>query len=119
MALSLPGYAHRYNAAPAAQAYAYITTLTASFDVSGGSFRVDVWEDAASCTAGCERCDTIPLMLGATVDPGDGTSPPVALSTLADLMAQPDFAAAFNTIRTYLYREAVKHPRLKGGGQAP
>jgi hypothetical protein len=119
MSLQIPGYVHDFNAAPEPEAYGFITTETANFTDMSGNFTVGVWEDRATYDAGKRQCDAINLRLGSIVREAAGETPAVRLATLEELLAEPEFGAAFDVIKDRLYEEAKKHSKLANAINVP
>src|SRR4051812_37856619 len=105
MALNIPEFPSPYMAAPFQNAYGWITSISLDFASQSGRLTVSV--HASSADAGASPIGTVVLQLGQIVqaDP----SGQVAISTLSELMENPDFVSAFNVLRTILYNEAIKH----------
>jgi hypothetical protein len=102
MSLLVPSYASPYSVDPLTNTYIWIGRL--SLDLASGAGRVILFvhpsaEDAA---AGKPPLLTLPLVLGPATHPGGG-----GLPTLAEFLANQDFAMGFATIRAALY-DAIK-----------
>lgn len=108
MSLQVPDYPSPYAAAALPAAYAYISTFSVNIDTGQGGFGVVVYTDRPSYAAGRTPVDRIAIAMGDLVAPG------VRTRTLAELMSDPTFAAAWNTVASSLLADAQLHPKLAG-----
>lgn len=118
MSLQVTSYPDPTSLTPIANAYAWIGTLMLDFRANGGQgggwLRVDVNRDAADAAALMPAAAAVPVQLGQTLVPANGNTPAVTFPTFAQLMADPEFAAAFATIRAKLYTELLTVPAFSG-----
>lgn len=107
MALNIPQIADpRDPANPLRDAYGWLASLTLDMVAGSGRIAIRVHPNEAAWQA--DPVGSLSLALGQRGAP-----------TLADLMADADFAAAFNTLGSKLYGLAVAHvPELAGATQA-
>ena len=118
MALSVPSYPNPYDpSTPIANAYALIAGLY--LDMSNSTGRVVLNINPSETAWAAAPLAQAAVSLGETLVPGDpAVSPPVApvvFPTLAEMMADTEFAAAFNTIGSKIYqRVQALVPAFKG-----
>ena len=119
MALNIPEYNNPYDPAnPVQNAYAWMSFLAVDLLSNSGRFQLNVNPSESAWTA--QPLGTHSVALGQVYTPANpGATPPVAevrMKRLDELMADPEFAAAFNTIGSKLYTEALSVvPALSGG----
>jgi hypothetical protein len=113
MARQIPSFPDpRDPATPLTDAYAWISGLSLDLSSGQGQFvlnfhpREAAWQSPPVAQIG--------IALGQVLGPGPEGGPPVTSATLAELMADPEFAAAFATIGAKLYAIADLHPALAG-----
>lgn len=114
MSLSVLDHPNPYTVENLPVAYAYIGRLEMDFTTNMGQLRVDVYTDAAAALADKQPVERPVIALGDFMGTAeDGT--PIRTATLAELMADPEFAAAFSVIRAKLYSDVVRrHPAFAG-----
>lgn len=127
MALNIPKYPDpRDPANPLSDAYAWLSEIALDLRGNAGRLTLNVHPNEAAWTAA--PVAQLGISLGQILvpaTPGDPTAippvpatPAVTFPTLADLMADADFASAYNTIGAKLYAAALAHPRLAGATEA-
>lgn len=129
MSLQLPSYPDPTNpAVPITDAYAWATSITVDFRAAasgagGGSMMIGVNRSAAAAAANAPPVGGIPIAFGQTLVPANPSeTPPVAavlMPTFAEMMQDPEFAAAFATIRAKLYGWIAPHPAFAGATEVP
>jgi hypothetical protein len=107
MARQIPSFPDpRDPSAPLADAYAWLAGLALDLATGQGQFTINIHPHEAAWQS--PPVAQIGIALGQVLGPGV-TSP-----TLAELMADPEFAAAYATIGAKLYAVADLHPSLAG-----
>jgi hypothetical protein len=113
MARQIPSFPDpRDKLNPLVDAYAWLSALSLDLASGQGQLVLNIhpheaaWQDAPAAQLG--------MALGQVLGPGPEGGPPVTFPTLAELMADPDFAAAFAVIGAKLYAAADLHPLLVG-----
>ena len=108
--LIVPSYPDPTATEPAAGALAWIGGLTLDFESTTGQIHVIVHRDGPAAEAAKAPLDRFGIALGEDYGPGSGGAP-----TFAELLSDPEFAAAFAVIRLKLFTEVLAaHPRLPG-----
>lgn len=122
MALLIPKFPNPFDPAnPLVNAYGWLAGL--SLDLAAGSGRVTIHVNPNSEAWQSPPITTIGVGLGDLMTPAaTAASPPtpeVRFPSMADLMADPAFAAAYNVIGTKLYTALMTtHPALAGAQPA-
>lgn len=116
MALSIATYPNPTDPNnPLADAYCWITTLTVDSLRGSGTVVLQVHPNEAAWQG--VPLDRLTFSLGEQLTfPGDG-SEPVRFATLGQLMADPDFAAAFATVVGKLYETVAATPAFAGNAE--
>lgn len=107
-------WANPYDpATPLTNVYAYAAGL--GLDASNGSGQVtyNAHPNANAWTG--TPIGQVSIQLGDVIVPVNGEIPAVVMPTLAELMANPQFAQAYTTIGQVLDAYAVQHPAFAGG----
>jgi hypothetical protein len=117
MALNIPTYPNPYDPAnPLSNVYAWISRLELNIAAGVGRMTLDLNPNAAAWAAA--PLGQVGISLGQVLTPGNPTAnPPVAAEsfpTLAELMADAEFASAYATIGQKLYAAALRHPSFSG-----
>lgn len=122
MALNIPAFDNPFDPAnPFVNAYGWNSFV--SLDLFSGTGRVVVNVNPSPAAWQNPPIGQRSIALGekvadATYDAeGNQLTPEVRIKTLAELMANPTFAAAFNVIGSELYSEVQKHPDFAGSTQ--
>lgn len=102
MSLRLPSYPDSHYANPLADVYAWVAMISIDFGTGSGRVMVNVHPDAASAAAGKFPLDQVGVTMGR------------GFPSLAEMMADPQFAAAFGVIRTKLYDHLKALPAFQG-----
>lgn len=117
MALQISSFENPFDPAnPLANVYAWTASL--GLDIFAGTGRVTLNVNPNPEAWQAPPIGQIPISLGEVVEravfeDGIEVSPEVRVKTLAELMADPEFAQAYQVIGSKLYLEAKKHPKLK------
>lgn len=111
MALQPPSYPNPFDPSrPEPAAYARIGTVMLRPETGAGNMVVNVKASAAARAAKAPPIDQVAVSLGMDVP---GTDPPVRVKTLTELMADPEFAAAYAVVAGKLYGELRKFPAFR------
>lgn len=119
MAVQLETYNNPYDPAnPIQDAYAWLSFLAIDLRSDNGRIELTVNPNEAAWQA--TPLGTISVALGQVYTPADPSADPpvveVRMPRLDELMSDPDFAQAYNTIGTKLYGAALAVvPALSGG----
>ncbi len=115
MALGIPSYPSPFSSTPITGAYAWLSFI--ALDLFSGQGRVVFNVNFAETDWSKPPVDQVSVSLGQTLKaatPGDANAEPpvaetpaVAFPSLAELMADPEFAAAYNVIGTKIYQQAA------------
>jgi hypothetical protein len=114
MALLIPSFPDpRDKANPLVDVYAWISGLSLDLFSNQGQVVFNVNPNAASWQD--RPVDQFGIALGQVLGPGPEGGPPATFPTLAEFMADPEFAAAFAVIGAKLYAAALAtHPAFAG-----
>lgn len=123
MSLQIPSYPDPTSTTPIANAYAWISNLVLDFRANsgqgGGSMMIGVNRSAADAAALMPAVAGVAVSLGQMLVPATGNTPAVTYPTFAELMSDPEFAAAFATIRAKLYTPLLSAPAFAGATEVP
>jgi len=123
MSLQIENYPDPTSVTPISAAYAWINSLTLDFRANSGqgagSIMVGVNRSAADAAALLPAVVGVPVQLGQTLVPANGDTPAVVFPTFAELLADPEFAAAFSTVRAKLYTALLAVPAFASAIQVP
>lgn len=111
MPIQLPTYPNPYSALPLTNAIAWINFLSLDFSAAEphGRLEVSINVDAAAAAAYKQPINKLGFVLGR--DFGANHHVP----SFAELMADPEFAAAFSVVRSKLYDMLLTLPQFDGG----
>jgi hypothetical protein len=114
MALQIPSFPNPHDpAAPLVNAYAWISSQGLDLFSGQGQFVLNINPNEAAWQS--SPVAQIGIALGQVLGPGPEGGPPATFKTLAEFMADPEFAQAFTTMGAKLYAEALAtHPLLAG-----
>jgi hypothetical protein len=113
MALILPSYPNPHDPDnPLVNAYAWLAELRLDLFTGQGQIVFNIHPNAAAWQS--KPVDQLGIALGQVLGPGPEGGPAATFPTLAELMADPEFAAAYATIGAKLYAIADLHPALAG-----
>jgi hypothetical protein len=117
MALNIPTFPNPFDPnTPLTNLYAWMSFV--AFDVASGSGRLVINLNPNEAAWPNLPLEQIEITLGQLLQPGDPNAeppvPPVTFPTIAELMAIPEFAAAYLTIGGILYQKALDHAKLQG-----
>ena len=119
MALSTPTFPNPYSSTPLTNAYAWLAFL--ALDLSAGQGRVAFNVHPSEADWSKPPMGQLSITLGQDLNPpavGGPPPPPAVFPTLAELMADPEFAAAYDVIGRKLYEHAAaKVPAFAGSTQ--
>jgi len=111
MAMNIPSFPIPYSSTPIGNAYAWLSFF--SIDLFAGRGRVVYNVNPTSGDWDKSPVGQISVSLGQEIDGGEH------YPTLAELMADPEFAAAYNVIGAKLYQHAAERlPVFAGSSQA-
>jgi hypothetical protein len=132
MPLAIPDYRSPFSATPVKEAYGYIKAISLDSEQLTGKLVLRIYYDQASAdmapidelqVAAGEM--TVPATPDQVVPDGDGTkvipgTPAVYFPSLADFMADPEFAQAFAVVASKLEVALLATvPKLKDAEQLP
>jgi hypothetical protein len=114
MALLIPSFPNPHDKAnPLVDVYGWISSLNLDLFSSQGQVvfninpRESAWQD--------RPIDQLGIALGQVLGPGPEGGPPATFPTLAEFMADPEFAQAYTTMGAKLYAAALAtHPAFAG-----
>jgi hypothetical protein len=113
MARQIPSFPNPHDKAnPLVDVYGWISGLNLDLFSGQGQFVLNINPNAAAWQD--KPIDQLGIALGQVLGPGPEGGPAETSPTLADLMADPEFAAAYATIGAKLYAIADLHPALAG-----
>lgn len=122
MALNIPTFPNPFDPSnPLQNAYGWNSFV--SLDLFSGTGRVvvninptpEAWQNQPICQRSIALGEKV---ADATYDDaGNQLTPEVRIKTLAEMMANPTFAQAFNVIGSELYSEVQNHPDFAGSIQ--
>ncbi len=117
MALIIPSFPNKFNPDhPFSNAYAWMAGI--ALDISQGAGRLTLNINPNANAWASPPIDQIGITLGEVlVQANPSADPPVAevkFPTLTELMANEEFAAAYNKIGLILYEAAMAHSKLTG-----
>lgn len=117
MALQIPSFPNPFdNDNPLENAYAWLAGIGLDIRANQGlaTFNVHPTESAWESAPVAQ----VQIALGETLVFADPTADPpvevIKFPTLDELMADPEFAAAYNLIGSKLYAHAIHHKRFQG-----
>lgn len=114
MSLQVPSYPNPYSETPLTDAYAWFSFLAIDFRTGSSRVVLDINHDADAAAKLFRPVDRVELINGQELAPG------VFWTTFQELMQDPAFAAAFETIRARLYAEVVaRHPAFAEAIEVP
>lgn len=122
MALRIPQFENPFDPSnPFADAYAWTAGL--GLDLFAGQGRVTANVNPNENAWQSPPIDQVSISLGDELSPavydqdGNVVTPAVKVKTLAELMADPEFAQAYQVLGGKLYQELAKHPKFSGATQ--